>query len=179
MLIPISAIIMSSATIAVQDNNPEDYTLLALKNCQVVSESYLTEDQLSAYLSLQNEEKIMSGLEDPIKGVEKQLEEFSDRIEEVSALAVQELEGSIYIDEYYMKEQKDIVHQLNKLIGLHQKDFKAIAEQGKRIGKKAKVFKTIIESGLEVVDHDQIHIISPDSSDQHFSCNKAVIFSKM
>lgn len=179
ILVPVSAIVISSVTLSAQSStDPEDYKLLALKNCNVVMEASLTEEQLSAYLLLKNEEKLMSGLEQPLKGMEEQLKEFTDRIEEVTALAVQETDDSIYIDKYYLKEQQDLAESIDEIVTAHQLDIDALEEQGSRIGEKARVFEAAIEEGLEDVDYDQIRIITPDSDDEHYSCNKSIVITR-
>lgn len=179
ILVPVSAIVISSITLSAHSSdNPQDYRLLALKNCNVVAESPLTEEQLAAYLSLKDEEELMSGLEEPLKDMESQLKEFTDRIEEVSALAVQETEGSIHIDKYYLKEQEDLADRIDEIVTAHQHDIDALEEQGSRIGEKARVFEAAIEEGLEDVDYDQIRIITPDSDNDHYSCSKSIVITR-
>lgn len=174
ILIPISAIAISSAVYASQHStNPHDYKLIALNDCKVVSESTLTKEQLDAYLSLKEEELLMSELENPITDMESEIKEFTDRIEEITSLAVQETDDAIHIDKRYLKEQGSIAHELGTFISLHLIDTDAIEELAERIGKQVLVFEVAIESGLENLEYDQIRVITPDNRDEHYSCDKS------
>lgn len=180
VLFPVSAILLSSASIAVQSKyDSSEYALVALKHCEVVSESALTEEQLNAYLALKEEETLMHGLEAPIEGLNEQIQELTNRIEEVTSLAVQETDNSIYIDKQYLKEQEGIADELNALMSAHKVDFDALEVQGRRIGKKAKIFERAIEAGLEDLDYDQLRIISPESDDDHYRCNNSAFTTKL
>lgn len=180
LLIPISAIaVLSSAVYAANlSNNPDDYSLIALKNCQVVSESTLTQTQLNAYLSLKEEEEIMFTLQNPIKNIEGELKDFTDKIEEVTAMAVQETDVSIFIDKHYLKKQEELAEKINALVEAHQEDFDALEQQGKRIGKKARVLEQAIEAELDDLDYDQIRVITPGSNDDQDSCNTSIVMTR-
>lgn len=176
LFITITAFAISSLAMASQKStDPEDYRLVVMKNCEVISDSALTQNQLDAYLALHDEEGLMGDLEGPIKDMEDDLKELTDMIEEVTELAVQETEGSIYIDKHYLKEQEELAEKIDELIDAHEGDFKALEKQGQLLEKKARVFEEAIEEGLEDLDYNQIRIITPDSDSDDYNCRGSFV----
>jgi hypothetical protein len=148
----------------------EDYKILMLEDCKVVAEKTMTTSQVRAYEALKEQEQLMQGLELPITAITEQIEQYSSEIEELTALAVQETDTSLYIDKTYMRQQEAAVDKLQALISSHQNDFDALENQGYTIGRIAEEFEQEIAPSIENFKHDQIRIVGPDSSTSGHSC---------
>lgn len=156
------------------DQKTQDYKIRLMKDCAIVSEQAMTSSQVAAYLALKEQEQLMHGLELPIKAIEDQMHEYSAKIEELTALAVQETKTSIHIDKTYMKQQEEVAHKLNHLVSSHQKDFDALHLQGSQIGKVARAFEQEIEPSTADISYDQIQIISPHSKASSDTCHRGI-----
>jgi len=150
-----------------------DYKIQILDNCQVIKEYDMTIKQIDAYLALKAEEEKMSSLENPISAIQDELDRYSEQIDELTSLAIQETDQSLTIDKTYLKQQKQVVKKLNVLMEAHQKDFDALGLQGKIIGKVADNFVTSLEGSIGDYKHHQIHISSPDDLD-NYQCHNDI-----
>lgn len=168
----ITSCFITAAAFAVQ-NPPqsEDYSIVLMKNCQIVSKHAMNKVQINSYLALKKEEVKMKGLEQPIKGIEQQLAEYSQQIETLSASAYKENNDSIHIDKHLAKQQKAVVEKLNVLMANHQKDFDVLGEQGDIIGIKASHFSQTLKDSIGDVVYDYIRIISPENQSDNDRCD--------
>lgn len=167
--------LLTTAVFANQSETPQNgYKIQVIENCQVIKEYEMNNEQIDAYLALKVEEKKMSSLEIPISAIQNELESYSAQIEELTALAFQETEQSLYIDKDYLKQQEQVVEKLNVLMAAHQQDFDALGLQGDKIGKIADTFVTSLQVIIGDFEHQQIHIISPDDQDNNYQCHKAI-----
>ncbi len=170
MLVP-SLLVFASITMANNTSkNPSDYQIIALKDCKIVSQTSMTQQQLNAYIPLRDAEKLIETLEVPMREMEKQLEQYTSQIEEVTELAIQEDGDSIYIDKSYLSKQKELAGKIESIVSLHQQDIDSIGEQGKALGIKAKAFEQSIKSTLHDIDHDQVRIITPGKEIHYDDC---------
>lgn len=159
-----------AATTSQSNISTTDYTVSLLNDCQLVGQYPMTEDQVKAYLSLQQAEIEMQGLEEPIKAIEQEISQYSEKIEQLTKLAIQETSTSLHIDKKYLKKQEAVVEKLNSVMAKHQADFDALGEQGDLIGKIADEFSKKIKSTINNVEYDQIHVNDPDKPKQHSQC---------
>jgi chromosome segregation ATPase len=159
---------------AAEKQSPEDYKIILLNNCQVVSELAMTSSQVSAYQALQQQEQRMQVLEQPINAIEEQLQEYSSELETLSALAVQETQTSVYINKSYLQEQKAAADKLQQLVSDHQSDFDALQQQGEKIGQLADVFERELAPSVANIKHNQIQIIGPDSTSSDSNCYSGI-----
>jgi hypothetical protein len=172
------SILFAQVALALSDaDKPNDYSVIALKHCKVVSDKPMSSEQLEAYLSLQQQEQKMHTLEMPIQNIEKEINGYTDKIEKLTKLAVQETEGSLHIDKALLKQQETVVKELSDFMQLHQPNFDALGKQGSVIGQQAEIFKTSIKASLENVDYDQIRVVTPNSKGSGYSCDNHIKFS--
>jgi len=167
--------LLTTVVFANQSETPRnDYKIQILDNCQVVKEYDMTSKQINAYLALKVEGEKMESLEVPINAIQVDLDSYSEQIEELTSLAIQETDQSLYIDKDYMKQQEQVVEKLNALMKEHQQDFDALGEQGKRIGLVANQFTESLKSTIGDVKGQQIHISSPDDQDNNYQCHNNI-----
>jgi len=167
--------LLTTAVFANQSETPQDgYKIQVLDNCQVVKEYDMTVKQIDAYLALKAEGDKMKSLEIPITAIQDDLDNYSEQIEELTSLAIQENDDSLYIDKNYMKQQKQVVEKLNILMAAHQKDFDALGKQGKKIGYVANLFTESLEGTIGDIKGQQIHISSPDDQDNNYQCHNGI-----
>lgn len=158
----------SSATANV-DNN---YRIRVLQDCKLVAEYAMTQEQIYAYQELQKIEGTMAALELPIKAIEQQIQVYSNKIEQLSALAIQETDTTLHIDKTYLKQQDAVAKQLQKLIASHQADFDAIGQQGEKISAVAHKFEKAMAVTIDGLEHDQIEILSPEKLTSSHYCHQ-------
>ncbi len=151
---------LATTAIAMQYDK-ENYQIQVIKNCQLVSEFTMNESQITAYLKLKDAEHVMQSLEAPINDIEDELQSYTQQIEELTALAIQETDEHLAIDKTMLSKQEKVVRQLDILMTNHQKDFDALGEQGKIIGEIADAFTSSLAPSLKGIDHDQIQIKAP------------------
>ena len=173
-LLVTTGLLTTLALTAAEKNATQDYKLRLLKDCTLVSEQIMTSSQVAAYKSLQDQEKLMHGLELPITAITEQIEQYSSEIEKLSALAVQETENSIHIDKTYMQQQEAAAEKLQQLMSAHQSDFDALESQGAQIGQVAKVFEQEIAPSVANIDHDRIQIIGPNDKASSRICYSGI-----
>jgi len=175
----VSALIVScllaTTVLANSDSNTNtEYKIQLVKNCQVISEKSMNAEQIKAYIALKKEEDKMAALEHPIKAIEAQLNDYSQQIEALTAKAIQEDSKTLHINKSYLKEQEQVVAQLNTLVKNHQNDFKALESQGNAIGEVADNFTDLIEADLDEFDYDSLRIRSPLNKDKEFQCQRGI-----
>ena len=155
-------------------NTESDYRIRVFDNCKVVAEYPMTQAQIEAYLDLQKMETSMRELELPIKAIETQMQDYSTKIESLTALAIQETETILHIDKTYLKQQKDVADQMSELVKLHQSDFDALNEQGKKITAVANKFEVAMATTLDGIEHDQIEVLGPDEPNSSHYCSQGM-----
>ena len=168
--IALSTLILSGAAVALQKHQSEDYKIIALKDCEIVSEQAMNQDQIDAYLALKDEEVLMHKAEYPIDQIQDSIDELTDKIEDLTERAIQEDGDSVFINKVLLKEQQHVVEQLDDIIDAHQADFDKLEEIGERISAKADVFEDAIEDSLDGIDYNQVQIRTPDSKNSYNSC---------
>ncbi|WP_340677612.1 hypothetical protein [Paraglaciecola sp.] len=151
-----------------------DYRMRILHNCELVAEYNMSPAQIEAYQHLQKTEDSMHGLELPIKAIEQQMKEYSDKLESLTALAIQETDTSLHIDKNALKQQEVVAKQLSDLVKLHQADFDAIGQQGQKISAVVDKFEQAMAVTLDGIEHDQIEIVSPTEAKDSHNCYKRI-----
>jgi hypothetical protein len=170
----VSILFAQVATALSDTNKPGDYSVIALKNCDVVSDKKMTAPQLEAYLSLKQQQQKMQALELPIQDIQQEISLYSDEIEKLTKLAIQETNDTLHINKALLKKQEIVVKEFDKFMQLHQQEFDALGEQGSLIGQQANIFETRIKANLESIDYDQIQVRTPDSHSTQFSCDNDI-----
>ncbi len=171
----ITTCLLTTAVFSAQSETQQSgYKIQVLDNCQVVKEYEMTNEQIDSYLALKVEEEKMDLLETPISAIQDSLNNYSEQINELTALAIQETDQSLYIDKDYLKQQEQVVKKLDVLMKAHQQDFDALGKQGKKIGNVADTFVASLEVTIGDVEHQQIHIISPDDQENNYQCDSDI-----
>lgn len=153
------------------------YSVVALKNCEVVSEKEITSEQFEAYRKLKQLEQQMHALEMPIQDIEQEIKAYTEQIEKLTHLAIQESNGAIHIDKALLKQQDIVVKEFNHYMQLHQPNFDALGKQGSLIGEQAELFESSIKASLENVDYDQIRVVTPSNKNSGHNCDTYIKFS--
>jgi len=170
----IAACLFSSITIAATANQSttttSGYTISLLKDCQLITQYPMTDQQVTAYLALKKAEKKMHGLESPIKAIEQDIKQYSNQIEQLTKQAIQETGTSLHINKSYLKQQNIVVNKLNKLMAIHQADFDALELQGRMIEEVADSFSEAIEVGIQDIDYDHIRVNDPNKATRKWHC---------
>jgi hypothetical protein len=167
-----ASILLTQVALALSETNkPGDYSVIALKNCDVVSDKTMTAPQLEAYLSLKQQQQKMQALELPIQDIQQEITLYSNEIEKLTKLAIQDTDQSLHINKSLLKKQEVVVQELDKFMQLHQPDFDALGEQGNVIGQQAEIFASSIKANLESIDYDQIRVLTPDSHITKLNCD--------
>lgn len=153
-----------------QKHSAEDYTLVAMKDCQVVSKTQMTGQQLDAYLALQDQEELMETVSGSLESIEALLEQHADEIERLAELAFEEDDQIIRINKAYLEQQREASSALQSFIGEHQPMFDAVENAGERIRLAAETFEASIERTLDDVEFDQLRVLGPDSTQTAIGC---------
>ncbi len=159
---------------AQSETQQNDYKIQIIDDCQVIKEYKMTNEQIESYLALKVEEEKMSLLEAPISAIQDSLDSYSEQIDELTELAIQETAQSLYIDKDYLKQQEHVVEKLHAFMKIHQQDFNALGKQGEKIGKVADIFVASLEDTIGDSKHQQIHISSPDDQENNYQCHNNV-----
>jgi hypothetical protein len=154
-----------------KENN---YSVIALKNCQVVSDQAMTVDQFAAFLSLKQKEQKMHSLEVPIQKIEQEIKVYTDELTKLTSLAIQDTDESIHINKKLLEQQEKVAKELNQFMQQHQQDFDALGKQGRIIGLQAEVFENSIKTSLESIDYDQIKLLTPVNRHSLANCDKSI-----
>ena len=141
----------------VDDNN---YQLSLIKGCQVIAQIPMSADQTKHYLALKQLEEDMHQLEQPLIQFEQQSKQLAHEIEHLNALAVQETEDNLHIDEQYLAQQQEAAIRLDVLVNQYQADFDALAAQGDLMSATAEEFEQAIKPSLAGMAFEQIQVSS-------------------
>ena len=163
--------LFTTAVFAIQDETTDKgYIIQVTERCKVINEYAMTKKQINAYKALMAEEDKMKELEIPIADFQDEIDEYSQEIEALSALAIQETDDSLFIDKTYLAKQNEVVEKLNAVINEHQHEFDALGKQGDEISKLADAFTLSLRPTLGNLDNLQINIITPDSNSLKYQC---------
>ncbi|WDE00203.1 hypothetical protein [Thalassomonas actiniarum] len=152
------------------------YSLNLLKDCQLVKTLPMTTELITLHQELQQQETLMASLELPINAISAKIDDYSQQIEQLSVLAVQEDENNLHIDKSYLAQQQIAVDALNQLIAEHQQDFDALEQQGHQIGKIAHDFEREMKTVTQGFDYDHIRISSPANDHNATGCEQSAGF---
>lgn len=100
----------------------------------------------------------------PIQGIEQEMQQYTDSIEKLTKLAIQETDESLYIDKKLMQQQKVVAKEFDEFMQKHQQDFDAIGAQGIVIGQYADNFSDSVKDTLAGIDYDQVQVLTPGKS---------------
>lgn len=134
----------------------------AINDCQIIKHIALSEEETKAWLKIQSLEEQMKSIHQPLKSVEKQLSGYGKEIEELTRLAIQETEQTLYIDKELMKEQQIVADKLSALMAVHEADFEALGSLGEQISAETDIFSDTIEDAFTGLDYQRVEIYSAE-----------------
>ena len=150
------------------------YNIHLLKDCQLVETLPMNAELTGIYRELQYQEALMAKLELPIDAISGQIDDYSQQIEQLTGLAIQENENSLYIDKAYLAEQEAVSDKLDRLIALHQQDFAALEKQGHKIELVARDFEKELREVIRGFDYEHIRITSSGNDQSHTGCESGI-----
>lgn len=149
-----------SSVYAISEYSSGSVRAAAIKDCKIVHQITLDEKATAAYYEVKSLEKKLNAVQEPLAIVERRLADFGLEMEQISELAIQDNEQTLYIDKDMLKEQESVAKKISDLVELHQADFDAIAQYGKLIGQKADDFSDPIKDAFEDQDYDQVRVFN-------------------
>jgi archaellin len=155
-------------------DNANNHSVVALKNCEVVSNQAMTAEQFEAYLGLKQQEQEIHRLELPIQEIEEEIKVYTDELETLTKLVIQDNDGSLHINKKLLKQQDIVAKEFNQFMQLHQQDFDALSKQGSIIGLQAEIFEKSIKTSLESIDYDRIQVLTEDNKHTLSNCDNAI-----
>lgn len=154
----LSALILIAAPVLADVMANKEYELIALKDCKTVKVIDLTPEQIAAYRDLNTEDKKMHELERPIQAFDEQMDQYSQQMDDISDLVVQETETEMHVDKVLMAKQEAIAHKIESLMQKHKDEFKALEIQGARLSVVADRFERLIKPSIADLDFNHIEI---------------------
>ncbi|BBN83592.1 hypothetical protein PA25_35770 [Pseudoalteromonas sp. A25] len=139
----------------------DDYRIVVFENCEKVLEQPLNNAQVSSFLALEEQSKLMKQLEAPVQKVSAQMGKLGHQIEAISDKAFVKHGDKLTIDKALLAEQKSVSQQLEALADAHSDDFKALEKQGKHVESAAKHFESQIKPMIGSLENAQIQILEP------------------
>ena len=103
----------------------------------------------------------------PIQEIEEEIKVYTDELETLTKLVIQDNDGSLHINQKLLKQQDIVAKEFNQFMQLHQQDFDALSKQGSIIGLQAK-------TSLESIDYDKIQVLTPDNKHTLSNCDNAI-----
>ena len=136
-----------------------------IKNCKVIQQRAMTNDEFAAYQRLEAIEQQMEELHLPLGSFEVEMEQYSQQMTELAELAHQEDEYSIRIDKTKMVEQQQLAEKIREITERHKPHFAALEQKGDEISDIADDFTELLEKEAPVGGFDHIQVISdPDKT---------------
>jgi uncharacterized protein (DUF342 family) len=173
LTLTLASALLSCTALALSNNhNPSDYSVVALKDCKVVSNCAMTNEQLDTFLKLKQQEQTMQSLEIPLEAIEKEAKQYTDALQKLAKLAIQDTDKSLYIDKSQMQQHQDVAQKFTDFMQQHQAGFAAIGKQGRIIGEYAEAFESSIKISLQGIEYDQIQVITPNSNSAEPYCDQ-------
>lgn len=163
-----SAIVAFSSHLTLANQN--EYHLMAFKNCKVVADKKLNQEQVDAYLALQASEKQMRHVSEPVENLQSQINEYTSKIEDLTRRAVIEDDSSLHIDKALLREQESVSKALEALLKDHEGEFAALEDEAAAIEQRAHQFENVISPLLDDVEHDFVRVTGPDNASSAHEC---------
>ncbi|WP_414828450.1 hypothetical protein [Alteromonas sp. H39] len=151
--------------------NTGNYRLIAFEDCDVVSESVLNQSQVDAYLALTASEQRMDALTQPIESLDTDIDHYTDKISELTQLAIQEDDDMLLINKSQLREQEALAQELEALMKNHEKQFEALESEARVIEKAANAFENEIRPLLEGIEHDIVRVVAPGDTSDPYACD--------
>lgn len=153
-----------------QPVSQSDYHIIAYKDCKQVFQQPMSDTQIKAYHELTLQTDKMDELELGLDGINDEIAAFTQKIESITDLAIQETGSRLTIDKNLLAEQQQIVAELERFMDQHEHRFDALGEHGEILGQYADVFTDAIEADLAHVDYDNVRVITPDNLNDNHHC---------
>ncbi|WP_218312627.1 hypothetical protein [Alteromonas antoniana] len=167
--------IAASAIVALSTHftlaNTSNYRLIAFEDCNVVSESILTPSQVDAYLALTASEQKMEALTQPVESLDADIDDYADKISELTHQAIQEDGDTLRINKKQLREQEALAQELEALMKNHEKQFEALEKEARVIETAANAFEKEIRPLIDDIDHDVVRIVGPDDAGDPYECD--------
>ena len=167
--------LVATAIVAVSSHlslaKPNDYRLIAFENCDVVAEHTLDQNQIDAYLALQDSEQRMASLEKPVDALNEKIDRYSSKIGNLTSQAISEDGDMLTIDRALLREQEQAAKELEALVKTHESDFASLEKEARIIEEKAHRFENAIAPLIKDKDYDMVRIVGPKYSDAPYRCD--------
>ncbi len=134
----------------------------AIDGCAIVGQIILDNKAADAYRKIKSLETKMDSLHQPLEGVEETLEAYGIELQQITELAIQDNEQTLYIDKELLREQVAIAEKMADLVALHQADFDAVSEFGNEVSKHAEDFSAPIEAAFDGLEYDRVNLFFED-----------------
>ncbi|UAA38996.1 hypothetical protein KIH87_01085 [Paraneptunicella aestuarii] len=158
------ATLATFSVFAMNDDDLQDYQLIALKDCEIVYQAKLTEEQQEAMRALDALETKMDSMELPTEEFEVKIELLSKQLEDVTKVMIVEDENSLFIDKTLIQKQEELADEIDQLVSAHEPHFRKIEIHSEKIEAAADTFSELIKADLKGLDYDSIHIRKDDDS---------------
>ncbi|WDE04267.1 hypothetical protein SG34_023450 [Thalassomonas viridans] len=167
--------VASGNSLAGQEKDSSDgYSIHFIKDCRLVKKLPMTPGLITLHQQLQQQEAKMAALQAPVEAISAKIDHYSQQINRLTELAVQEDNNSLKIDKTYLAQQQVVTDKLNRLLAGHQRDFAALEQQGHQIEQVAHDFEAEIRGISRDLDFDHVRILSPGDSRAVIGCEQNI-----
>ena len=147
---------------AIARQAPVPVYAVAIDDCQVIKQITLGDEEAEAWYKMHDLESQMHAIQGPLEGVEAKFSEYSEEIQRLSELAIQETDQNLYIDKELLQKAERLADIISALADVHRSDFNALGKLGEQIGQQAEIFSTAIENEFEDIEYDQVKLYKAD-----------------
>lgn len=150
-------------------------TVQYLKDCKIVQQRSMTNDEVTAYQQLQQAEEKMRYLQQPLDEMQARMKPHEQQMEQLSSkVESQAKQGDLDTD--LIEEQQRVAEELSGTVEIFQKDIDRVEAFSAELEAKANSFSDLIQNGVAKNSFDQIRI--KQSGDRENDCSKGVFFNK-
>lgn len=158
--------IATSTTIAIismvqaQAKNAQDHKIFVYEDCKQVAALPMTDEQLNAYYSLKEQERVIERLQLPLESMESELEVYSEQLDE---LDVDNDASYFSINEEQVRKHVEIAEKMQSIVTAYQPQIDELESQAREIEKYAYDFEKLIRPSIEAYDGDDVMITISDT----------------
>lgn len=175
----LTPILLSAFALVSQTSNANDqFQLVAYKNCELVFQQTMTEEQNNAYNNLKEFEQKMNLQEGPLEVFETQMELLSEQMKAVSKIAYVEDGNTITINKGLLEEQETIAEQIDLLVKEYQPELTKLEEYGDKISEAADTFERLMPDEIKNDELDFVRIFDINDTPAQKDCgyNNSITF---
>lgn len=150
-------------------------TLQYLKDCKIIKQRAMTEDESTALQQLQAAEARMEFLQQPLDEMQAKMKPHTQAMQQLSTkIEAQARRGEF--NDALMDEQQSAAEELSSIVAIYQKDIDRVTEFSRELEKKANNFSDLVVKDMAKESFDQIRIQQPGQTNT--SCDKGIFFNK-